>query len=429
MIYEKSKQLFNEAKKYIPGGVDSPVRSFNAVGGTPLFINNGSGSYITDADGNRYIDYVCSWGPLILGHCDNDVMTAIKSVLERGTSFGAPTDLETELAKIIHKSEGGPEKIRFVNSGTEAAMSAVRLARGVTGKDKIIKFNGCYHGHADSLLVSAGSGALTLGVPSSPGVPRSLASDTIVLEYNDDKSVADCFDKYGDQIACVIVESIAANMGLIIPKKSFLDTIRKNTRKYGALFIADEVLVGFRTCYGTAISKMGIDPDLICYGKVIGGGMPVAAYGGKSIYMSEIAPEGPIYQAGTLSGNPLGMAAGIATLKKLKKLNPYKYFEQLNSKLCSGLQKSASFHKISIDTPHTGSVFSVFFSNKRVENLSDVKNSDTDRFTRYFRSMLNQGIYFAPSPFETSFLSTEHTEDQISTTINAFDSFLEQEIA
>jgi len=430
MKQEKSKQLFNEAKRYIVGGVDSPVRSFGAVGGNPLFIESGSGSYITDSDGNSYIDYVCSWGPLILGHRDKDVVNAIRLVLEkRGTSFGAPTDLETELAEIISESEGAAEKIRFVNSGTEATMSAIRVARGVTGRDKIVKFNGCYHGHSDSLLVSAGSGAMTTGVPNSPGVPASLASDTIVLEYNDAEAVEECFKKYGDQIACVIVEPIAANMGLVMPKNGFLKAIRENTEKYGSLFIADEVLVGFRTCYGTAISRMNIAPDIICYGKVIGGGMPVAAYAGKSIYMNKVSPEGPIYQAGTLSGNPLGMAAGIATLKKLKKTNPYNRFEQMSKTLCERLQELAASANIPIDAPHIGSIFAVFFSDKKIENFSDVKNSDKERFIRYFRFMLGHGIYLAPSPFEVSFLSTKHTDEQILRTIKIFNDFLDNEAA
>ncbi len=428
MNYKRSKELFKEAKQFIAGGVDSPVRSFASVGGDPLFIDKGEDSHIIDVDGNRYIDYVCSWGPLILGHRDNDVISAIKTVLERGTSFGAPIDLETELAKIIHESDGGPSKIRFVNSGTEAAMSAIRLARGVTGRDKIVKFEGCYHGHSDSLLVKAGSGTMTLGQPTSPGVPAALAKETIVLPYNDENALRDYFEKYGEQIACVIVEPIAANMGLIAPKDGFLESINEQTHKYGALFIADEVLVGFRTCFGTTVSKKNLDPDLICYGKVIGGGLPVAAYGGKSIYMDRMSPDGPVYQAGTLSGNPLCMAAGIATLKRLKRLNPYGNFEKLSTALYNGCKQSADKHDIDVQLPHAASLFSIFFSKTEVSSLYDVKNSDLSRFNRYFWFMLNNGIYLAPSPFETAFLSIKHTMDQIYKTVEVFDKFLDEEI-
>lgn len=428
MNYKRSKELFKEAKQFIAGGVDSPVRSFASVGGDPLFIDKGEDSNIIDVDGNKYIDYVCSWGPLILGHRDNDVISSIKTVLERGTSFGAPIDLETELAKIIHESDGGPSKIRFVNSGTEATMSAIRLARGVTGRDKIIKFEGCYHGHSDSLLVKAGSGTMTLGQPTSPGVPAALAKETIVLPYNDENALRDYFEKYGEQIACVIVEPIAANMGLIAPKDGFLESISEQTHKYGALFIADEVLVGFRTCFGTTVSKKNLDPDLICYGKVIGGGLPVAAYGGKSIYMDRMSPDGPVYQAGTLSGNPLCMAAGIATLKRLKRLNPYGDFEKLSAALYNGFKQSADKHGIDVQLPHAASLFSIFFSKTEVSSLHDVKNSDLSRFNRYFWFMLNHGIYLAPSPFETAFLSIKHTMDQIYKTVEVFDKFLDEEI-
>ncbi len=428
MNYKKSKELFEQAKQFIAGGVDSPVRSFKSVGGTPPFIDRGEDSYIIDADENRYIDYVCSWGPLILGHRDNDVINSIKDVLERGTSFGAPIDLETKLAKIIHNSDGGPEKIRFVNSGTEAAMSAIRLARGVTKRDKIVKFEGCYHGHADSLLVKAGSGTMTLGQPTSPGIPAALAKETLVLPYNDKNALHNCFEKYGEQIACVIVEPIAANMGLIVPEDEFLQAISDETHRHGALFIADEVLVGFRTCFGTVISKKNLTPDLICYGKVIGGGLPVAAYGGKSLYMDQVSPDGPVYQAGTLSGNPLCMAAGIATLTKLELLNPYSYFEELSTVLHNGFRGSAERHGIDVQLPRIVSLFSVFFSKKEVNNLSDVKNADLLRFNRYFRFMLNSGIYLAPSPFETAFLSVKHTINQIDRTIEVFDKFLDNEI-
>ncbi len=428
MNCKRSKELFKEAKQFIAGGVDSPVRSFASVGGDPLFINKGEGSNIIDVDGNRYIDYVCSWGPLILGHRDNDVISSIKAVLERGTSFGAPIDLETELAKIIHESDGGPSKIRFVNSGTEATMSAIRLARGVTGRDRIVKFEGCYHGHSDSLLVRAGSGTMTLGQPTSPGVPAALAKETIVLPYNDENALRDYFEKYGEQIACVIVEPIAANMGLIAPKDGFLESISEQTHKYGALFIADEVLVGFRTCFGTTVSKKNLDPDLICYGKVIGGGLPVAAYGGKSIYMDRMSPDGPVYQAGTLSGNPLCMAAGIATLKRLKRLNPYGSLEKLSTALYNGFKQSADKHDIDVQLPHAASLFSIFFSKTEVNSLHDVKNSNLPRFNRYFWFMLNNGIYLAPSPFETAFLSIKHTMDQIHKTVEVFDKFLDEEI-
>jgi len=417
----RSNELFTDAQSVIPGGVNSPVRAFKSVGGDPLFIKKAFGSTIEDVDGNTYIDYVGSWGPMIVGHANDEVNNAIIETVRGGTSFGAPTERETELAKMVIGAVPSIEKVRMVNSGTEATMSAIRVARGVTGRDRIIKFNGCYHGHADGLLVRAGSGALTLGVPDSPGVPEDYARNTLIAEYNDLQSVQRLFDENRGQIAAVIIEPVPGNMGVMIPAEGFLQGLRDLTRAEGALLIFDEVMSGFRVGLGGAQELFGIDPDLTTLGKVIGGGLPVGAYGGKAEYMSQVAPEGPIYQAGTLSGNPLAMAAGIATLKILSRPGTYeqleasaaalsKGFAEVNDRLCAPL----AFNRV-------GSMFTTFFTPGPVTDFSGAKSSDTERFGRYFSAMLEEGIYLAPSQFEAAFVSLAHTDSDIERTISAYE--------
>ena len=412
-----SEKLFQKAKKRIPGGVNSPVRAGQAVGIDPPFISKANGCVIWDVDGNEYIDYVCSWGPMILGHAHPEIVNALEERVKLGTSYGAPTELEVEMADIIVEMVPSIEMVRMVNSGTEATMSAIRLARGYTGREKIIKFDGCYHGHADSLLVSAGSGLATLGIPGSPGVPQDLARHTISLPYNSLENVVQAFGKFGYEIAAVIVEPVPGNMGVIIPDQAFLKTLRELTNEYGALLIFDEVISGFRVALGGAQELYDIMPDLTCLGKIIGGGLPVGAYGGKKEIMTRMAPQGDVYQAGTLSGNPLAMAAGLATLKILKEKSPYDELDKLGDMLFSGLKRVAEAAGVNVVSNRVGSMGSLFFTGEPVTDFKTAKASDENLFKRYFRSMLDQGIYLAPSPFEASFLSTAHSEETVRKTI------------
>ncbi len=417
--YTKSVELFGEAQKYIPGGVNSPVRAFKSVGHTPVFIDRASGSKIYDVDGNEYLDYVGSWGPMILGHQNPDVVAALKSYLEKGTSYGAPTELEIILAKYIVDAFPAMDMVRMVNSGTEAAMSALRLARGYTGRNKIIKFAGCYHGHADSLLIQAGSGALTLGIPTSPGVPAHIAIDTITAPFNDLATLKEIFALEGENIAAVIVEPVPGNMGVIPPGPGFLEGLRDITRKYGTLLIFDEVMTGFRVAYGGAQVRYQIDPDLTCLGKIIGGGLPVGAYGGKKEIMEQVAPAGPVYQAGTLSGNPLAMTAGITTLEALKKPGVYIELERKSARLAEGLTDAAGKAGVKVTVNRVASMMSMFFTAEQVTDYNSACTSDTGKFAAFFRSMLDLGIYLAPSQFEALFISVAHTDEDIAKTIQA----------
>ncbi|MFB6467962.1 glutamate-1-semialdehyde 2,1-aminomutase [Cytobacillus sp. Hz8] len=416
--YTKSIEAFKEAKKLMPGGVNSPVRAFKSVGMNPIFMERGKGSKIYDIDGNEYIDYVLSWGPLILGHTNDQVVEAIKKVAENGTSFGAPTLIENELAKLVQERVPSIEIIRMVSSGTEATMSALRLARGYTGRNKILKFEGCYHGHGDSLLIKAGSGVATLGLPDSPGVPEGIAKNTITVPYNDLEGVKMAFEHYGDDIACVIAEPVAGNMGVVPPIPGFLEGLREITTQYGALLIFDEVMTGFRVDYHCAQGYFNITPDLTCLGKVIGGGLPVGAFGGRAEIMERIAPSGPIYQAGTLSGNPLAMTAGYETLKQLTP-DSYKEFIRKADLLEKGLKATAEKY----DIPHTinraGSMIGFFFTNEAVINYDKAKTSNLDYFASYYRDMAEQGVFLPPSQFEGLFLSTTHSDEDIAKTIKA----------
>jgi glutamate-1-semialdehyde 2,1-aminomutase len=416
---EKSRKVFECSCAIIPGGVNSPVRACKSVGADPLFIKSAEGAVIVDVDGNRYIDYIGSWGPMIVGHRHPAVLAAIRRVLERGTSFGAPTDLEIELAEMVIAAVPSVEMVRMVNSGTEAAMSAIRLARGYTGRDLVVKFDGCYHGHADTLLVAAGSGVATLAIPGSPGVPAATAQHTLSLPYNDSDGFTRVMNEQGERVACVIVEPVAGNMGLVAPAKGFLKTLRRLTATHGALLIFDEVMTGFRVAYGGAQTIYGIKPDLSCFGKVIGGGLPVGAYGGRRKIMSRIAPQGPVYQAGTLSGNPLAMAAGIATLKQLQKKGFYEKLEQKSRRLCDGLAQAAAQAGISVHVDHVGSMLGMFFCGGPVRSFEDAKQSDLSRFTRFYQGMRREGIYIAPSQFEALFLSSAHTDEHIDETVRA----------
>ncbi len=419
MNHRRSQELFQKAGRYLPGGVDSPVRAFKAVGGTPPFITRGSGSKIYDADGNEMIDYVCSWGPLILGHAHEQVLEALQEALSRGTSFGAPCELEIQLAEMISGAMPAMEMVRFVNSGTEAAMSVLRLARAFSGRDKIIKFNGCYHGHADGLLVQAGSGVATLSISGSPGVPASYVTDTLTAPYNDVTTVETLFERYPQEIAAVIVEPAAANMGLVPPQPGFLEGLRGLTRQYGALLIFDEVITGFRVSYGGAQELYGVTPDLTCLGKIIGGGLPVGAYGGRKEIMELVAPLGPVYQAGTLSGNPLAMTAGIKTLEILRQPDIYKQLEQRGEALERGVTKVARDTGIVLQPARIGSLFTVFFSSRPVTDYHGAQEADTAAFANYFHSLLEQGIYWPPSQFECAFLSFAHSEEDIERTVVA----------
>jgi glutamate-1-semialdehyde 2,1-aminomutase len=419
MKWIKSKTLYSRAKRYIPGGVNSPVRAFRSVGGSPLFIKKASGSKIYDIDGNEYIDYVLSWGPLILGHSHPKVVNALKRAIEKGTSYGSPTGLEVELAKMVIKAFPSIEMVRMVNSGTEATMSAIRVARGYTGRDKIIKFEGCYHGHANGLLVRAGSGATTFGVPDSPGVPKDYAKNTINLPFNDLKKVKKVLERVGEKVACIIVEPIVGNMGCIIPKDGFLQGLREITKKYGIILIFDEVMTGFRVSYGGAQQLYGIRPDMTCLGKIIGGGLPVGAYGGKREIMMKVSPEGPVYQAGTLSGNPLAMTAGIETLKILSVPGVYEGLEKKAKELEEGLKDTAKRAGVKTRFYRIGSMFCTYFTDQEVWDYISAKMSDTKRFSRFFRLMLSKGVNLAPSQFEAGFLSTAHTISDIEATVKA----------
>ncbi len=424
MEFKKSRILYERALKIIPGGVNSPVRACKSVGADPLFIDRADGCLIYDADGNRYIDYIGSWGPMILGHRHPAVLEAISAVLGRGTSFGAPTDLEIQLAEMVIEAVASVEVVRMVNSGTEATMSAIRLARGVTGRDLVIKFDGCYHGHADTLLVAAGSGVATLGIPGSPGVPEDVARHTLSLPYNDLNAIKQAMDAKGNQVACVIIEPVAGNMGLVPPQPGFLQTLRELTEKNGAILIFDEVMTGFRVAYGGAQTLYGIMPDLTCFGKVIGGGLPVGAYGGKKDIMSQIAPQGSVYQAGTLSGNPIAMAAGIATLAQLKKEGFYESLAENSNRLTSGFAGAAQKAGISARVDHVGSMLGMFFTDKNVTNFDDAKTCDLAMFSAFYQGMRQQGIYIAPSQFEVLFLSAAHTDEHIDATISAAEQVL-----
>lgn len=422
---ERSKLLFDRATRCIPGGVNSPVRAGKAVGIDPPFIARADGALLWDADGNEYIDYVCSWGPMILGHSHTEVVQALEESIRLGTSYGAPTEREVEMAETIVEMVPSIEMVRMVNSGTEATMSAIRLARGYTGREKIVKFDGCYHGHADSLLVSAGSGVATLGIPGSPGVPQDLARQTISLPFNDLEPVGKAFQKFGPEIAAVIVEPIPGNMGVIVPQQEFLDGLSQITREHGSLLIFDEVITGFRVAPGGAQELFGIMPDLTCLGKIIGGGLPVGAYGGKKDIMSKMAPEGDIYQAGTLSGNPLAMAAGLATLRILKKGDIYKELEDKASMLFLGLEETARAAGIPSVINRIGSMGTLFFRADPVTDFETARASDQDLFKGYYKRMLEQGIYLAPSPFEASFVSTAHTQEMIRKTIKCAENALQ----
>ena len=415
-----SHELFEQAQRHIPGGVNSPVRAFKGVGGDPVFVDHAEGAYLYDVEGRRYIDYVGSWGPMIAGHAHPKVIEAVIEAAPRGLSYGAPTEIETRMADRICEILPSMEMVRMVSSGTEATMSAIRLARGHTGRDKIVKFEGCYHGHGDSLLVKAGSGALTLGVPSSPGVPASLAEHTLTLTYNDSDEVRRVFDELGDQIACIIVEPVAGNMNCIPPAEGFLETLREVCDAHGSVLIFDEVMTGFRVALGGAQSVYGITPDLTTLGKVIGGGMPVGAFGGKREIMEKLAPLGPVYQAGTLSGNPIAMSAGLATLEIVSEPGFYEALTQKTSKLLQGIREAAEAAGVALTTNQVGGMFGIFFTEEeRVENFAQVTQCDLERFRAFFHGMLDEGVYLAPSAFEAGFVSSAHSDADIEATVAA----------
>jgi len=414
---QKSADLFKRARSIIPGGVNSPVRACRSVGMDPLFIKKAMGSKLFDADDNEYIDYIGSWGPMILGHSHPAVIKAIEQVLKRGTSFGAPVDLEVEIAELLIGTVPALEKVRMVNSGTEATMSAIRVARGVTGRNTIVKFDGCYHGHADSFLVAAGSGVATLGIAGSPGVPESVIAHTLSLPYNDIETFRSMMQKSGDSIAAVIVEPVAGNMGLVPPVGGFLETLREETSKHGVVLIFDEVMTGFRVSRGGAQELFNIPPDMSCFGKIVGGGLPVGAYGGRNDIMSQVAPEGPVYQAGTLSGNPLAMAAGIATLKETRAPGFYDALEKSSARLAAGLARAAETTGTNAVVNRVGSMIGLFFTDQPVRNFEDAKTSDLEKFSAYYRKMLENGIYLAPSQFEALFVSAAHSDADIDDTI------------
>lgn len=410
MQLEKSASFLQRAKKVIPGGVNSPVRAFNSVGGTPPFISHAKGAYVYDVDGNKYIDFVGSWGPMILGHAHDEIIEAISKIISHGTSFGAPTELEIEIAETIVERVPSADMVRLVNSGTEATMSAIRLARGVTGKDKCIKFNGCYHGHGDSFLIAAGSGALTLGIPNSPGVTKKTAEDTLLANFNDIESVKKLFESNQNQISCVIVEPVAGNMGCIPPQDNFLQELRNVCDKNDALLVFDEVMTGFRIARGGANERYNVTADLLCFGKVIGGGLPIGAYGGKKEIMEQVAPQGPVYQAGTLSGNPVAVTAGLETLKRLTP-EIYQNLEKSGEYFAKKIKAIISKNGYPITQTRVGSMMCLFFTDKSVKNYDDVSNCDITKFNQFFHKMLEQGVYLAPSQYEAGFLSTCHTND------------------
>ncbi len=413
MHHERSEAAFGKAQEYLAGGVNSPVRAFNAVEGTPVFISEASGARIKDIDGNEYIDFVGSWGPMIVGHAHPEVVNMLQTLIGRGTSFGTPTELETELGRRVVEMVPSIERVRFVNSGTEATMTAIRLARATTGRPKIIKFAGNYHGHSDSLLANAGSGVMTLGIPSSPGVTEGTVADTITVPYNSLPAVRDVFNEVGDQVAAVILEPIAGNMGVIPPAIGFLQGLRDMTKEHGALLIFDEVISGFRVAPGGAQEYYGVTPDLTALGKVVGGGLPVGAFGGRADLMDQLAPTGPVYQAGTLAGNPLAMGAGVATLEILSKPDTYNKLESLGAKLEQGLRDAASGASIPIHVNRVGSMMTGFFQDGPVTNFESAAKSNTDRYGAYHRKMLDQGIYLAPSQFEATFVSLAHTDADV----------------
>jgi glutamate-1-semialdehyde 2,1-aminomutase len=422
----KSEQLFATALQYIPGGVNSPVRAFRAVGGQPFFVNRAKGAKVWDVDGNEYVDYVGTWGPAILGHAHPKIIRAVQSAAENGTSFGIPNPAEVTMARLISQLVPSVEKVRMCNSGTEATMSAIRLARGYTKRDKIIKFDGCYHGHADSLLVKAGSGALTFGHPDSAGVPASFTEHTIVLPYNEPEAVRRAFDANPSRIAGIIIEPVPGNAGLYLPKAGYLEFLREITRSNDTLLIFDEVMTGFRLSKGGAQEVFGIRPDLTCFGKVIGGGLPVGAFGGRAEIMDCLAPVGPVYQAGTLSGNPIAMAAGIAALEELTATESYVCLEKLGTALQEGLKHVAKTSGVPVQFNRCGSMFCAYFTSEPVHNLADAMKSDRERFNRYFHGMLGRGVYLAPSQFEAGFLSTAHTDADIEKTVRAAEAVFKQ---
>jgi len=419
MNRSQSEALFAEALKYIPGGVNSPVRAFRAVGGHPFFVNHAGGCKLRDVDGNELIDYVLTWGPAILGHAHPKVIAAVKAAADHGTSFGIPNPLEVTMAKLICELVPSVQKVRMTNSGTEACMSAIRLARGFTKRDKIIKFDGCYHGHADSLLVRAGSGALTFGHPDSAGVPAAFTQHTIVAPYNDFEAITEIFAANQDQIAGIIIEPVPGNAGLYLPKPGYLEFLSEITKSHGALLIFDEVMTGFRLAKGGAQERFKITPDLSCFGKVIGGGLPVGAFGGRAEIMDYLAPLGPVYQAGTLSGNPLAMAAGIANLQELLATDAYAKLEQLGAQLAAGMKDAAKSAGVPVQFNQCGSMFCGYFTDQPVHNLADAMHSDRERFKKFFHGMLDAGVYLAPSQFEAGFLSTAHTAADIEKTVQA----------
>lgn len=423
-VRSRSEALFAEALKHIPGGVNSPVRGFRAVGGTPFFAASASGARVTDVDGNTYIDYVGTWGPAILGHAALPIIRAIQSTAERGTSFGIPHAQEVTMAQRVKSLVPSVEKVRFCNSGTEATMSAIRLARGFTGRDLIVKFDGCYHGHSDGLLVKAGSGALTLGCPNSAGVPAEVARQTLVLPFNDPEALRRVFEKHDGQLAAVILELVPANAGLYLPKPGYLELLRQLTRDHGSVLIADEVMTGFRLGPAGAQGVFGLTPDLSCFGKIIGGGLPVGAFGGRAEIMDQLAPLGPVYQAGTLSGNPLAMAAGLAALDALQSSDAWNRLEAVGSELEQGMVAVAKAAQIPMQFQRIGSMFCGYFTEEPVWNLADAMRSDRPRFARFFHGMLDRGVYLAPSQFEAGFISTAHTSAEIEATIRAAEAAL-----
>ncbi|MFA0756981.1 MAG: hypothetical protein YPKNTGVA_002511 [Candidatus Fervidibacter sp.] len=411
MAGEKSRALFERAQRLMPGGVNSPVRAFRAVGGTPFFVARGESCFLWDVDGNRYVDFVCSWGALILGHAHPEVVAAVKAAVERGTTYGAPTELEVRLAEQIQSAFPTMEMLRLVNSGTEATMSALRVARGYTGRGKVIKFEGCYHGHADYLLVKAGSGATTFGIPDSAGVPESFSQETVVLPYNDAEAFNRMMDTIGDQVAAVIVEPVAGNMGVVLPQQKFLQALREQTRKHGAVLIFDEVITGFRLIYGGAQHLFGIEPDMTCLGKIVGGGFPLAAYGGRRDIMQAVAPLGPVYQAGTLSGNPVAVTAGLTTLRILERDKPYAELERRTNWLTDAIADAARAFNIPVQINRIASMFTAFFTDQPVTDYASAKRSDTKRFARFFHALLQQGVFLPPSQFEAAFLSVAHSDE------------------
>ncbi|NNL67872.1 MAG: glutamate-1-semialdehyde 2,1-aminomutase [Myxococcales bacterium] len=419
MKHDRSRKLMTRARRVIPGGVNSPVRGFGSVGGVAPFIERGKGCRIFDVDGNEYVDYVGSWGPLIVGHANPSVLRAVREAMARGTSFGAPTELEVELAEAICRALPSVARVRMVSSGTEATMSAIRLARGVTGRDRILKFDGCYHGHVDSLLVGAGSGVATLGIPGSPGVPAAMADLTVQAPYNDLDAVEDAFRRWKGELAAVLVEPVAGNMGCIPPEPGFLAGLRELCTRNGALLIFDEVMTGFRVAWGGAQRHYRVKPDLTCLGKVVGGGLPAAAYGGRRDLMAQIAPDGPVYQAGTLSGNPLAMAAGLETLRQLEAPGAYQALAERSRRLAEGLGERAAEQGVEFSAVHVGGMFGFFFHPGPVRNFDDAKKAHAGRFQRFFASMLAQGIYLAPSPFEAGFVSLAHRKKDLDQTLEA----------